>query len=155
MSTGMSILTNGAFLTITGRRPSTMKSNITLDHASNQYPSELLFSLQQGGQKTNASTSSTLEKSGPNEMDNKTTRHSNRHSNFYGGNGIRRGVFQDFVNRITTKFFECQKDLKYVEISWNISIYYVHIYTITTPYTFFTFYTFIYTPIIPSPILFF
>ena len=88
MSTGMSILTNGAFLTITGRRPSTMKSNITLDHASNQYPSELLFSLQQGGQKTNASTSSTLEKSGPNEMDNKTTRHSNRHSN-YGGNGIR------------------------------------------------------------------
>ena len=84
----MSILTNGAFLTITGRRPSTMKSNITLDHASNQYPSELLFSLQQGGQKTNASTSSTLEKSGHNEMDNKTTRHSNRHSN-YGGNGIR------------------------------------------------------------------
>ena len=84
----MSILTNGAFLTINGRRPSTMKSNINCTLASNQYPSELLFSLQQGGQKTNASTSSTLEKSGHNEMDNKTTRHSNWHSN-YGGNGIR------------------------------------------------------------------
>ena len=83
----MSIFTNGAFLTITGRRScrrsSMMNSNITLDHASNQYTSELLSSLQQGGEKTNASISFTLEKSGQGEMNN-TTRHSN-----CGGNGIR------------------------------------------------------------------